>query len=253
MTIKSLFPETVEVSGSGRATVDGVYSLKTNGEPKGSRWGFVYCKVDSQVAADATVASLRYGENLPEVGGPGFVGWVIGNFSHKSAEVIARCIRSQKTKEEATTESTAYQWEIKDAAGNFSVFPGFVTRTGGSLERTISVCGNRALWRLESLRDKLKHLSPGQGIESEVFCMDDAGEYRLVLYPFGTASSAPGCVSLVVKRTGGPHRIIRLFLRIGNSVSGHKFMAGSEFAVDFARVAISGRLESLEAELNIVL
>ena len=240
MTVSQGFPEAVEVTGSGNPAVDGVYSLA---EPA-ARWSFVYRKPGGSELA----YSLRYGEEQPEIGGAGFVGWAIGSFSDSSVpEIFARCARSTKL----DAEPSPPQWEVKDEAGNFTVFPGFKARP--MRESAVAVSDSRVVWRLESLRDKLKLCSPGHGLDSDVFTIRDLGEYKLVLYPFGSPTSAPGCVSLALARAGGPHRMLRFFMRIGNCVSGHKIMAGSEFVVDFSRGGISGRLEALEAELNIVL
>jgi hypothetical protein len=242
MTVSQAFPEAVEVIGSGKAAVDGVYTLS---EPA-ARWGFVY----RQTGGSELSYSLRYGEEQPEVGGTGYVGWVIGNFPESGVpEVFARCTRSVKVG--SSEAAGAPHWEAKDEAGNFAVFTGFKARP--LRESAIIISNSRVVWRLESLREKLKLCSPGHGLESDTFTVPHVGEYKLVLYPFGSPTAAPGCVSLALARAGGPHRMIRFFMRIGDSVSGHKIMAGSEFAVDFSRGAISGRLETLEAELNIVL
>jgi hypothetical protein len=144
--------------------------------------------------------------------------------------------------------------EVKDdRTGTFAIVPTLKARQ--MRDPAFSISDSRVLWRLATLRDKLKPCSPGVGVESEIFSIKDLGDYKLTLYPFGSASSAPGCVSLALTRTGGAHRMLRFFMRIGNCVSGHKIMAGSEFVVDFAPAAISANnlLEALEAELNIVL
>jgi hypothetical protein len=229
------FPEAIEVSGSGNYMIDGSYSLTESA----GRWGFAYRKIGSEIA------SLRYGEEQPEIGGQGFIGWVIGNFSTETPEIFARCIRSL-----STPKDTSPCWEVAEG-GNFKPLSSVKARP--AKEPALTVRESRVLWRLESLRDKLKHCGPGQGLESEAFALSDLGEYKLVLYPFGTSNSAPGCVSLALVRTGGSHRMLRFFMRIGKCTSGHKIMAGSEFAVDFSRAAIQRRLEALDAELNIVL
>ena len=92
-----MIPCRVRVKGSTN-DVDGLYELEFPEEE--TEWGLTYRKRDS----DQTL--LLYGENLPILGGTGFIGWLI----IKSGKSIAKCTRKFDGREEISR----FSWVTED-------------------------------------------------------------------------------------------------------------------------------------------
>ena len=286
------FPAIIEVTGC--PLIDGTYHLA---DPSTTaikyRWGFVYTRSDAAWV-------LCYGEEQPELGGAGYVGWVIGRLlPSASVDVIARCIKrigDTVCDFEWTRRQTDDTFRPDDRIAARPVateecvegllpcpaqppvpprgFVGSLRQPGllpqdfstidgssyGGVEMLNSSC---VVWKLEVLKDRLKHCPPGTGIHSEPFCLDETEEmFRFVLYPFGTVASPTGSVSLALERVSGDINTsgLQFTLRIGNAMSGQKKMHAivNDFHVDFGRSAVTGiaplehgkRLEGLEAEVR---
>jgi len=271
------FPATIEVSGC--LLIDGTYHLAEPGNLIRHRWGFVYTRSDAAWV-------LCYGEQQPELGGPGCVGWAIGRLLPSAAvEVVARCVKKMGD------PANDFEWERKQTDGSFladdkiaarpvasadcsegllpcppqppsppvvrlrGVKPGNLL-DASALGGVEAVTQNRVIWKLQVLKDRLKHCSPGCGISSEFFSLEDGTNFRFVLYPFGTTGSPAGCVSLGVESMNAGNSKFSFSMRIGNALSGAKTFqpALGKFHVDFGRAAVIGeggrKLEGLEAEIR---
>ena len=265
------FPELIAVDGSGSKVIDGIYK---RGGVEGVDWSFSYEKQSEEISSNII---LCYGEELPELGGPGCVGWVIAETKSidfipspdtkppVSLNVLARCIR--RIGDAVNTKTL--EWSIAKDDGNWEPVAGLSAKPvnedlianrddstrPSSPTPSLSESPMPAIWPLARISDRLKYVKPSEGISSDQYMISEKipSAFRFVLYPFGTSESPPGCVSLeIVTESEGifPEFVVKL----GGAESGVKTMTGRKFHVDFSRNCVMGskRLEGLVAELLVV-